>query len=110
MKCGNMHKAGDVILATVQFTDTKDAKIRPALVLFEELGNIVIAGITSNTKMKGIPLLKEEGAITDSVIKLNYLFTVSEAMVYKTLFRLNGKKRKTVFDTLVNSLNGLAED
>jgi len=50
-----MLKAGDVIVAYVQFTDTAEAKIRPALVLFEELGNVVVAGVTSNLKMKGIP-------------------------------------------------------
>jgi mRNA interferase MazF len=71
-----MLRAGDVILAAVQFTDKGEVKTRPGVVLFEELGNIVIAGITSNLKMKGIPLSKHEGAVKDSVIKLNYIFTV----------------------------------
>jgi hypothetical protein len=31
-----MLEPGDVILASVQFTDTADVKIRPAVVLFEE--------------------------------------------------------------------------
>ena len=68
-----MLKAGDVILTQIQFTDTFEVKTRPALVLFEELDNIVVAGITSNKKMKGISLTKKEGAVTDSVIKLNYI-------------------------------------
>ena len=55
-----MLKAGDLIVATVQFTDTADVKTRPAVVLFEELGNVVIAGVTSTLKMKGIPLTKIE--------------------------------------------------
>jgi hypothetical protein len=38
-----MLKPGDVIIASVQFTDTDEVKIRPAVVLFEELGNVVIA-------------------------------------------------------------------
>ena len=50
-----MPKPGDVILATVQFTDTDEVKVRPAVVLFEELGNVVVAGVTSNPRMKGIP-------------------------------------------------------
>lgn len=53
-----MPKAGDLIVATVQFTDTADVKTRPAVVLFEEFGNLVIAGVTSNLKVKGIPLTK----------------------------------------------------
>ena len=104
-----MHEAGDVVLATVPFTDVSDAKLRPGLVLFEEFGNIVIAGITSNLGMKGVPLSKAEGAIKDSVIKLNYIFTISDAMVYKTLFKLNEKKRKIVFDELVKRLQNLIE-
>ncbi len=102
-----MPKAGDIVLAEVQFTDTFEIKTRPALVLFEEYDNVVIAGITSNTSMKGIPLTRKEGAIKDSVIKLNYIFTISTMMIKKTLFSLSEDKRKIVFDELVNNLSGL---
>jgi len=105
-----MLRAGDVIIAQVQFTDTFEIKKRPALVLFEELDNIVVAGITSNTKMKGIPLTKEEGAIKDSVIKINYIFTISTAMVSKTLFHLNTKKKQMVFNELQKRLNTLNKE
>ncbi len=102
-----MPEAGDVILASVQFTDTTEVKTRPAVVLFEELGNVVIAGITSNLKMKGIPVTKSEGAITDSVIKLNYIFTISSEMVSKIVFQLNKEKKRIVFDELTKRLDGL---
>src|SRR3989338_11107936 len=104
MRNGSMHKLGDVILAEVQFTDTFEIKARPAVVLFEELGNIVIAGITSNTEMKGIPLAKKEGAVKDSVIKLNYIFTISEKMVKKRLFELNEDKKKLVVSWIMKRL------
>jgi len=71
-----MPKSGDVVIAQIQFTDTFEIKKRPALVLFEELDNVVVAGITSNLEMKGIPISKAEGAVKDSVIKLNYIFTI----------------------------------
>jgi mRNA interferase MazF len=58
MRLGKMPKPGDVILASVQFTDTAEVKVRPAVVLFEEYGNVVVAGVTSNLKMRGIPLTK----------------------------------------------------
>ena len=102
-----MLKPGDVILASVQFTDTAEVKVRPAVVLFEELGNIVIAGITSNPKMKGIPLTKKEGAIKDSTIKLNYLFTISNEMATKVLFHLSKEKKRLIFDELTKRLNEL---
>ena len=91
----------------MQFTDSADVKIRPALVLFEELGNVVVAGITSNLKMKGIPLPKSEGAIKDSVIKLNYIFTISEEMISKVIFHLSKEKKALIFDELNNKLSGL---
>jgi len=56
-----MLKPGDVVLATVQFTDSFDTKKRPAVVLFEGYNNVVVAGITSNLSMKGIPLSKKGG-------------------------------------------------
>lgn len=65
MSSGKMHKFGDIILAQVQFTDTFEIKKRPALVLFEEFENIVVAGITSNREMEGIPISKREGAFKD---------------------------------------------
>jgi len=103
-------RPGDVVLTQVQFTDTFEIKKRPALVLFQELDNIVVAGITSNTKMKGIPISKEEGAIKDSVIKLNYIFTISAAMVTKTLFHLHTKKKQLVFNELEKRLHTLNEE
>jgi len=102
-----MHKSGDVIIAQIQYTDTYEIKRRPALVLFEEFDNVVVAGITSNLEMKGIPLTKKEGAVKDSVIKLNYIFTISKTMISKTLFHLNKEKKRIVFAELTKRLNEL---
>lgn len=100
-----MHKLGDVILAEVQFTDTFETKIRPAVVLFEEYDNVVVAGITSNTAMKGIPLSRKEGAVKDSVIKINYIFTISNAMIKKILFQLSEQKKKEIVSEITKRLN-----
>ena len=102
-----MFNPGDVVLAQIQFTDTFEVKNRPAVILFEELGNIVVAGITSNILMKGVTLTKKDGAIKDSVIKLNYIFTISRAMVEKTLFSLSTEKKKEVFEAMVDKLKAL---
>ncbi|MGB9577310.1 MAG: type II toxin-antitoxin system PemK/MazF family toxin [Candidatus Micrarchaeia archaeon] len=102
-----MLRPGDVVLAKVQFTDTFEVKTRPAVVLFEEFDNVVVAGVTSNLEMKGIPLTRKEGAVKDSVIKLNYIFTVSKAMISKTLFHLSPEKKKKVYSELVNRLKNL---
>lgn len=102
-----MFRPGDVIITSVQFTDTAEVKVRPAVVLFEEPGNVVVAGVTSNTSMRGISISKSEGAVKDSVIKLNYVFTISEEMVSKVVFHLSPTKKRLVFEELAKRLNGL---
>ena len=79
------------------------SKPDPRLVLFEELGNVVIAGITSNLRMKGIPITKSEGALKDSMIKLNYIFTISNEMVSKVIFHLGKEKKQLIFCLLYTS-------
>ncbi len=103
-----MPKVGDVILTTIPFTDDSGVKKRPALVLFQNLGNIVVAGITSNPEMKGIPITRAEGAIKDSVIKLNYIFTISEKRIIKILFYLDKSKKILVFNELIKLLSQLS--
>ncbi len=107
MRPGRMLKAGEVVLAKIQFTDTFETKIRPVMVLFEEFDNVVVAGITSNNQMKGTPLTKKEGAIKDSVIKLNYLFTVSTAMIEKSLFHLSMEKKTRIYQELNQKIKNL---
>ncbi len=102
-----MLNSGDVVLAQVQFTDSFEVKTRPAVVLFEDMGNVVIAGITSNTKMKGIVLTKKDGTIKDSVIKTNYIFTVSEAAIKKKLFELSKSKKSELHKDLESKISGL---
>lgn len=104
MRHGKVHKLGEVILAEVQFTDTFEIKARPAVVLFEEFGNVVVAGITSNLDMEGVRLSKKEGAIKESVIKINYIFTISEKMIKKRLFALSEEKKKMLVAEIVKRL------
>ncbi len=99
-----MHRFGDVLLAQVQFTDTFEVKTRPAVVLFEEYGNIVVAGVTSNLQMQGIPLTKKEGLAKDSVIKLNYIFTIAATMVKKKLFTISEEKKQQIRQELMKKL------
>ena len=99
-----MHKFGDIILAQIQFIDTLEIKSRPALVLFEEDGNIIAMGITSNLNRQGISLMKKEGAIKDSIIRLNYIFTISDSMVKKILFRISNQKKKQIIQEILKRL------
>jgi mRNA interferase MazF len=102
-----MYKSGDVILAQIQFTDTFEIKKRPSVILFEEFGNVIVAGITSNLRMEGILLSKDEGAIKESIIKLNYIFTISNKMIVKKLFSLSIEKKKFLFEELIKRFGDL---
>jgi len=57
--------------------------------------------------MNGAPLSKEEGAVKESVIKLNYIFPVSNLIVEKVLFKLNKEKRMKVYQELNDELSDL---
>ncbi len=94
-------KFGDIVLVEVPFTDKFGTKLRPALVLFEELNNVIIAGITSNIKMQGIFISKSEGLIVDSVLKLNYIFTVSKKRIKKKLTHLSEGKKEEICQNLL---------
>jgi mRNA interferase MazF len=107
MRLGIMYKSGDIILAQIQFTDTFEIKKRPSVVLFEEFGNFIVAGITSNLRMEGIPLSKDEGVIKESIIKCNYIFTLSNKMIIKKLFSLSIEKKRLLYDELIKHLSDL---
>ena len=109
MKRGTTFNSGDIVLVPVQFTDSGQVKKRPGVVLFEEHDNVIIAGITGNVKMDGIPLTVKEGAIKESVIKLNYIFTVSSVMIERVLFSLSLEKKTMVHDALVMKLSKLIQ-
>ena len=102
-----MLNSGDVVLTKVQFTDTFEIKTRPALVLFEDRGNIIVCGITSNKNMEGIRLSKKDGAMKESVIKINYIFTISNSFIHKKLFSLSSQKKKEVFESFIRKLSPL---
>ena len=104
MRSGRKYKFGDVVLALVHYTDTSEVKTRPALVLFEEYGNIILAGITSNPHMKGIPLTQKEGMVEESIVKLNYIMTVTEEMIKKYLLTVSEEKKQVIKEELFKKL------
>ena len=55
--------------------------------------------------MEGIPLMKKEGAVKDSIIKINYIFTISDKMMKKRLFSLSHEKKKILISELIQKLD-----
>ena len=57
--------------------------------------------------MKGIPISVKDGASQESILKLNYIFTITSESILKTIFHLGTEKRRLVFDGLTKRLNEL---
>ncbi len=103
-RSGRGFEFGDVVIAEVFFMDLVHKKKRPALVLFEEHSNVVVAGITSNLNMDGILLKKRKGLPVDSVIKLNYIFTLDKDTIVKRICRLTEEEKEEVCTALLSSI------
>ncbi|HRS42344.1 MAG TPA: type II toxin-antitoxin system PemK/MazF family toxin [Candidatus Diapherotrites archaeon] len=99
-------KVGQVVLIDFPFIDNTSSKVRPALVLFSEYGNIILAAITSNKKASGIKLTKADGLLYDSTIKLNAIFTLPKEMIIMHICDLNQAKRKEVYLKLEEMIKG----
>ena len=102
-----MYSSGDIILAYVQFTDSNNLKKRPALILYKDYNNYIVSGITSNLNMKGIFLTKKDGLVKNSVLKINYIFTIPKSFILKKISTLDIEKRKIVYDEFLKNLNSL---
>jgi len=102
---GKKHEFGDVVLVDAQFIDRKESKVRPALVLYSEQGNTAVSAITSNPTRRGIPLTKKEGAVLDSIIKINYLFTIPDSFVIRQLFTVGYQKREMIKSAFLKRLH-----
>lgn len=57
--------------------------------------------------MKRIPIFKSEGAVQDSIIKLNYLFTITNDVVLKTVFHLSVENKRMILKDIMKKLEGL---
>jgi len=79
-------KKGDVVLVTFPFTDLSSFKRRPALVLFTENDDAILAFITSKIFFKHpYDVFIESSAVNrleaDSVIILRKLFTANKSLI-----------------------------
>lgn len=109
-----LFQPGDVVVAEFFFTDGKQTKIRPALVIASFLGDdYLICFIThvvrANDPFK-IPLGKSDliggTLIMDSHIRPSLLMTVTEGLIQKKIGSLPDYIMKQVRETIVNIIMG----
>ncbi|MDP4012233.1 MAG: type II toxin-antitoxin system PemK/MazF family toxin [Candidatus Nanoarchaeia archaeon] len=114
MKFGTTFKQGEVILVPVPFTNLKEAKQRPALILSDDSYNlnfedVIICGITSNLGDDHYSVLLEQKEMEDgniyflSRIKVDKLFTVHKSIIKRKL----GKVNKSILEKVKKELHKL---
>jgi len=100
-----MHlKQGSIVLVDFSYSNLKETKFRPALVIsnFEYNGNsmdVVVMRVTSRSREEGwkVEILRddlEEGTldIEPSYVKVDSIFTVEKGIIRKVVARLNNEK------------------
>lgn len=55
--------------------------------------------------MNGILLKQEDGVLKESVVKTNYIFTVRNKLIEKTICHLNRAKKQEICESLKDKLN-----
>lgn len=106
-------RKGDIVLFPFPFTDLSDRKIRPCLVLSEEMQqDIVLCQITSKRVDRddfSIELAKgetTEGSLQiDSRIRANMIFTAEKSQILKKVCRLKDEKYQRVIETITKLIS-----
>jgi mRNA interferase MazF len=117
---GSSFRRGDVVLARMPFpTDPTEQKVRPVLIIQNDVGNrfsanVIVAAVTSQLPRREYPtnvVLKRgaaeaqgSGLDRDSVVQTETITTVSKEMVTRFLGRLNADAMRAVDQCLRVSL------
>ena len=100
MTFGTVFKQGDVILVPVPFTNLKESKQRPAIIISNDVRNaknddIIICGITSNIRDEPYSIIIEQKDMNEgnlhftSRIKADKIFTIHKNIIKRKLGRIN---------------------
>ena len=102
----NKYKFGDIVLIEFPFTDGKNTKKRPALVLFfdEQDNELMLARITSKIYKSKFDLeiknWETSNLLLKSCIRLSKIATLHTDLMYKKLGKLSKEDNKNVIDIL----------
>lgn len=99
---------GDIVLFPFPHTDLSNRKLRPCLVISEEMGkDIVLCQITSkkvssdeySIEIKNSET-KEGSLMIDSYVRVNMLFTASKGQIHRKICKILPRK----YDEVVNGI------
>ncbi|MBI2672165.1 type II toxin-antitoxin system PemK/MazF family toxin [Candidatus Woesearchaeota archaeon] len=97
-------RKGDIVIFPFPYTDLKNRKIRPCLVISEEMReDLILCQLTSQKTKKdnfSIELNKsdtENGSLfIDSYVRSNMLFTANKSQIIKKICEINAKRYEEV--------------
>lgn len=120
MSEGQPFRRGDVVLASLPFpSDTATAKVRPAVIVQNDVGNrfspnLIVAAISSQLPsrqyptnvivLRNSPESQGTGLDRDSTVQAEVIFTVSKANVVRTIGRFPEAAMRAIDGTLRVSL------
>jgi mRNA interferase MazF len=103
---------GDVVLATIPFTDLQSAKLRPALIVSDGLigKDVILVAISSVVRPTGHefdvvlssqhPDFSLSGLLRTSVVRAHHLITVEDRVIVRYLGRLGDRWLNEVTEKL----------
>ena len=108
---------GKIVLANIPFTNLKEIKKRPALVISNEEYNstsedIIVLAITSNQKERNHTIFIDNDSLTsgslekDSRIKADHVIKISKSIIIKEL----GKVKSDVFTNAISEFKSVIDD
>jgi len=105
---------GNIVIIPVPFTDNKGYKLRPAVVISDDIvhqtGDVLIVQITSKKKQDNLSILLTNNDVTDdlpakSYIRVHKIFVLEQKLIKGIVSRLKPSKYKE----LVQKINQIIE-
>jgi mRNA interferase MazF len=105
---------GNIVIIPVPFTDNKGYKLRPAVVISDDIvhqtGDVLIVQITSKKKQDNLIILLTNNDVTDdlpakSYIRVHKIFVLEQKLIKGIVSRLKPSKYKE----LVQKINQIIE-
>lgn len=104
-----MYNKGSVVTVDFPFTDKSGSKIRPALVISDEIGsNVIICPITSSIPRNqfgvflGINDMSTGSLQRDSYIRPDKVYTIDTSFLLKCVGTITDAKKAEVYGVLTN--------
>jgi mRNA interferase MazF len=108
------YQKGDIVIVPVPFSDNQRYKLRPALVLSNDLvhktGDILIAQITSKSLSDGLSFSIKDNDLTlklplTSYVRIHKLFVLEEGLIKGKISHLKTEVYKQIIEQIIEVIS-----